>query len=137
MYPVSIENVTVAYHKTGPAERHHAGAGRKTDRDYRERSRKINVDKSCFRINAKRLRNGLYLWEIIRKGAEEDRLCSAARFCGLGFSDKRSGCRFNGKIWAYRLVQASEKRDIDFAEACLDKVGMLDYAKRQISQLSG
>ena len=29
------------------------------------------------------------------------------------------------------------KKDIDFAKDCLDKVGMLEFGDRQISQLSG
>ncbi len=34
-------------------------------------------------------------------------------------------------------METTEKEDVDMAMQCLDKVGMLPYAKRQISQLSG
>lgn len=35
------------------------------------------------------------------------------------------------------LLKRPKKADVDMAKAALEKVGMLDYAKRQISQLSG
>ncbi len=40
---------------------------------------------------------------------------------------------YNNKRWFQRYTKADKK----IAEECLDKVGMLSFAKRQISQLSG
>ncbi|MGG6431610.1 metal ABC transporter ATP-binding protein [Anoxybacillus sp. D401a] len=42
-----------------------------------------------------------------------------------------------GRYGHIGLWKRPRKKDIDIAMECLDKVGMLPYAKRQISQLSG
>ncbi|APH69712.1 manganese ABC transporter ATP-binding protein MntB [Bacillus sp. LR_5] len=42
-----------------------------------------------------------------------------------------------GRYGRIGLLKRPKKADVDMAKAALEKVGMLDYAKRQISQLSG
>ncbi|MDM5302981.1 manganese ABC transporter ATP-binding protein MntB [Bacillus subtilis] len=42
-----------------------------------------------------------------------------------------------GRYGRIGLLKRSKKADVEMAKSALDKVGMLDYAKRQISQLSG
>lgn len=41
-----------------------------------------------------------------------------------------------GRYGRIGLLKRPKKADVDMAKAALEKVGMLDYAKRQISQLS-
>ncbi|MBG9769228.1 metal ABC transporter ATP-binding protein [Bacillus vallismortis] len=42
-----------------------------------------------------------------------------------------------GRYGRIGLLKRPKKADVELAQAALEKVGMLDYAKRQISQLSG
>ncbi|MCY8752138.1 manganese ABC transporter ATP-binding protein MntB [Bacillus inaquosorum] len=42
-----------------------------------------------------------------------------------------------GRYGRIGLLKRPKKADVEMAKAALEKVGMLDYAKRQISQLSG
>lgn len=42
-----------------------------------------------------------------------------------------------GRYGRIGLLKRPKKADVEMAESALEKVGMLDYAKRQISQLSG
>ncbi|MFS3931090.1 manganese ABC transporter ATP-binding protein MntB [Bacillus sp. SN1] len=42
-----------------------------------------------------------------------------------------------GRYGRIGLLKRPKKTDVEMAKAALEKVGMLDYAKRQISQLSG
>ncbi|MFB1051157.1 metal ABC transporter ATP-binding protein [Paraliobacillus sp. JSM ZJ581] len=42
-----------------------------------------------------------------------------------------------GRYRQIGFFKRAKKEEIDWAKACLDKVGMLDFANRQISQLSG
>ncbi|MCY8118892.1 manganese ABC transporter ATP-binding protein MntB [Bacillus spizizenii] len=42
-----------------------------------------------------------------------------------------------GRYGRIGLLKRPKKAEVDMAKAALEKVGMLDYAKRQISQLSG
>lgn len=139
MYPVSIENVTVAYHKKpvlqnvsmqvpegnlvgiiGPN-----GAGKSTLIKailglIPSASGEISIyGKTC---KAERKRIGY----VPQRGSVDwDFPTSALDVVLMG--------RYGHIGWCKR----PKKRDVEAAKTCLDKVGMLDYAKRQISQLSG
>ncbi|AYV16767.1 metal ABC transporter ATP-binding protein [Bacillus velezensis] len=139
MYPVSIENVTVAYHKKpvlqnvtmqvpegkligiiGPN-----GAGKST------------LIKAVLGLTP----SASGTVSIYGKSSEKERK-------RIGYVPQRGSVDWDFPTSALDVVlmgryghigwcRRPKKRDIDFAEVCLDKVGMLDYAKRQISQLSG
>nr|MDH3093851.1 metal ABC transporter ATP-binding protein [Bacillus velezensis] len=139
MYPVSIENVTVAYHKKpvlqnvtmqvpegkligiiGPN-----GAGKST------------LIKAVLGLTP----SASGTVSIYGKSSEKERK-------RIGYVPRRGSVDWDFPTSALDVVlmgryghigwcRRPKKRDIDFAEACLDKIGMLDYAKRQISQLSG
>ncbi|MCP6683068.1 metal ABC transporter ATP-binding protein [Bacillus nakamurai] len=139
MYPVNIENVTVAYHKKpvlqnvsmqvpegnlvgiiGPN-----GAGKSTLIKailglIPSASGEISIYGKTYSAERKRIgyvpQRGSVDWDFPTSALD---VVLMGRYGHIG--------------WCKR----PKKRDVEAAKTCLDKVGMLDYAKRQISQLSG
>jgi manganese/zinc/iron transport system ATP- binding protein len=73
----------------------------------------------------------------VERARAQDRLCPAAGQRRLGLPGDGARRGEDGALPDHRPVRAADRRAGDPCAACLDRVGMADFADRQIGQLSG